>query len=416
MVIARKKRGGGGAAKKMEWAVKVKVVGVGGGGGNAISRMYHDFPRGVEFIAVNTDAQDLELTSARRRIHIGQTVTGGMGAGMNPELGARAAEEDRTEIAEALKGADLVFLTAGFGGGTGTGAMPVVAEVAREQGALTVAVVTKPFAFEGTQRARIAQEGIIKLRDKVDALIIIPNDRIFSIIEKDTPIIKAFAEIDEVLKRAVQGIVDLITSAGIINVDFADVKAVMAGAGSAIVGVGVASGQERCTDAVRQALNSPLLEVTPDGAKGVLFGVSGGRDLKMTEINEAAKIITEAVDPGAKIIFGAYHDRRLKQGQVKVMLIATGFADARPVLGTLFGSESRGASGGNIFKRMVEPATPEPTVKKEPALTSGLETLKPELTVSGMQARREAENNNKEEKEKAESMWDIPTFLRRKKK
>lgn len=392
-----------------QYGVKVKVVGVGGGGGNAISRMSRDFIRGVEFIAMNTDMQDLELCEARKKIHIGRNLTSGLGAGMNPDVGAKSAEENKTDIIDALEGADLIFLTAGFGGGTGTGALPVVAEIAKEMGILTVAVVTKPFAFEGAQRGKIAQEGIMRLKDKVDALIVVPNDRIFSIINKETPIIKAFAEIDEILKNAVQGIVELIVSPGIINVDFADVKTIMSGAGSAIVGVGIASGQERAIDAARQAINSPLLEVAADGAKGVLFGVSGGRDVKMTEINEAAKVITESVDPSAKIIFGAYNDKKLKQGQLKITLIATGFSGARmPAVSSLFNkgenqlsSDMNGAS--SIFKKVTENTSPAVSPKEN--LFSG-----------GIVKSNSLNGLDKEKKEEKISMWDIPTFLRRKKK
>ena len=393
--------------------VNIKVVGVGGAGGNAISRMSEDFPRGVEFVAVNTDVQDLEFSSAKKRIHIGKDATGGLGAGMNPELGFKSAEENKPEIAEALAGADLIFLTAGFGGGTGTGALPVVAEVAKEQGALTVAVVTKPFAFEGAQRTKIAQEGLMKMRDKVDALIVIPNDRIFSIINKDTAIIKAFEEIDNVLKGAVQGIVDLIVSVGIINVDFADIKTIIQNAGSAIVGVGIGTGQERCADAVRQALNSPLLEVSSEGARGILFGVSGGRDLKMTEINEAAAFISESVDPGAKIIFGAYNDKRLKQGQVKVTLIATGFNDssARPALGSLFGGSSNSQKDPAIG-----------TLRRSPEIEAAIQRKKKDPlsimdTDDGKKKDESSDDNQSNESgDEKDSIWDVPAFLRRKKR
>ncbi len=304
---------------------KIKVVGVGGGGNNAVSRMYDCFPRSVDLIAINTDIQDLNQTNARKKIHIGKNLTKGLGTGMNPDLGRQAAEENRSEIAESLKGADMVFITAGQGGGTGTGAAPVVAETAKELGILTIAVVTKPFSFEGTQRNRIAQEGVIKLKDRVDTLIIIPNDRIFSIINKDTSLIKAFEAIDEILKNSVMGITELIMSPGIVNVDFADVKTIMSEAGSAMIGIGVSSGQDRAIKAAGQAVNSPLLETTIDGARGVLFSVSGHRDLKMNEINEVARLISESVDQSAKIIFGAYHDRKLNKGQLKVTLVATGF-------------------------------------------------------------------------------------------
>src|SRR3989344_2692474 len=305
--------------------VSIKVVGIGGAGGNVITRMGSDFIRGVEFIAINTDAQDLEHCDAKQKIHIGRIATRGMGAGMNPDLGRQAAEENQADIAEALKGADMIFLAAGFGGGTGTGATPVVADLARETGALTVAIITKPFTFEGSQRARIAEEGLMRLKDKVDTMLVIPNDRIFSVIDNETPILKAFEKIDEILKSAVSGITEVITSAGLVNVDFADVRAIMADSGTAVVGVGISEGKERSIKAATQAVNSPLLETSIDGAKGVLFCIAGGRDLKMVEVSEIAKIITENVDPGAKIIFGAYSDRKLKAGQIKVTLVATGF-------------------------------------------------------------------------------------------
>ena len=270
---------------------------MGGGGNNAVARMAKNFVRGVDFIAINTDHQDLDHCEVKQKLYIGKSLTRGLGTGMNPDLGKQAAEENRSEIAEVLKGADLVFLAGGLGGGTATGGLPVVAEAAKQAGALTIAVVTKPFAFEGAQRERIAQEGLMKLKDKVDALIIVPNDRIFTIISKDTPILKAFEAIDEVLRNALKGLVEMITMAGIINVDFADVKNIMQDAGVAIVGVGIASGQDRAVSAVNKALHSPLLETSPEGAKAVLLGISGSRDLKMTEINEAAKLVAQTVDP-----------------------------------------------------------------------------------------------------------------------
>ncbi|MBI2506588.1 MAG: cell division protein FtsZ, partial [Candidatus Colwellbacteria bacterium] len=306
--------------------VRIKVIGIGGGGGNAITRMRRDFhARGVEFVVINTDLQDLESCDASRKLHIGRALTKGMGAGMNPELGQQSAEENRSEIAEVLQGADMVFLTAGFGGGTGTGATPVVAEVAREMGILTAAIVTKPFAFEGAARGRIAEDGLTRMKGKVDTLLIIPNDRIFNIIDKNTPVVKAFEKIDDILKSAVQGVAEIITASGLINVDFADVRSVMTEAGLAVIGVGYGGGADRAVKAIGEAINSPLLDISIEGARSVLFGVAGGRDLKMTEINEAAKIITDAVDPEAKIIFGAYNDRKLKNGQIKVIIIATGF-------------------------------------------------------------------------------------------
>ena len=256
------------------------MIGVGGGGGHAVARMARDFIHGVDFIAINTDHQDLDHCDVRQKLYIGKNLTRGLGTGMNPDLGKQAAEENRSEIAEIVKGADLVFLAAGFGGGTGTGAMPVIAETAKQAGALTVAVVTRPFSFEGVQRERIATEGLMRLKDKVDALIVVPNDRIFNVIGKDTPILKAFEAIDDVLRNALNGLVEIIAMPGIINVDFADVKNIMADAGIAIVGVGVASGANRAMDAVNMALHSPLLETSPEGAKAVLLGISGAGTLR----------------------------------------------------------------------------------------------------------------------------------------
>jgi cell division protein FtsZ len=332
----------------------IKVIGVGGGGSNAVSRMSQDFIRGVEFIAINTDHQDLDHCEVKKKIYIGKNLTRGLGTGMNPDLGRQAAEENRSEIAEALKGADIVFVSAGLGGGTGTGAAPVIAEVAKQSGALTISVVTKPFAFEGIQRERIAQEGLGKLKDKVDALIVVPNDKIFSLISKDTPIMKAFQAIDDVLRNALHGIVELVLSPGIINVDFADVRTIIQDAGSAIVGIGTAAGPDRAVKAVNQALHSPLLEVSAEGARGVLLGITGGKDLKMAEINDAAKLVSQTVDQNAKIIFGAYHDKNMKENQIKVTLIATGFssgpyATAAPTSSLFTGGASHDKSSHDAF-------------------------------------------------------------------
>ena len=373
---------------------KIKVVGVGGGGGNAIDRMRRELFKSVDFIAINTDTQDLELCNADTKIHIGKNLTKGLGTGMNPELGRQAAEETKAEIVEAIKGADLVFITAGLGGGTGSGASIVIAEAAKEIGALTIAVVTKPFSFEGAQRTRIAQEALAKLKDKVDTLIVVPNDRIFTVIEKDTTLIKAFEIVDDILRYAIQGIAELISMPGIVNVDFADVKAIMENAGTALVGIGLGSGQDRASSAVTQAVNSPLLEVSIEGAKGVLFGVSGSKDLKMSEINEIAKTISEAVDPSAKIIFGAYHDRNMKNGQIKVTLIATGFSNSSV-------NKSSGPSLSNLFNAPVE-RKPELAFKKEEK--DPADDLKP------------AKPRQPESHKKSSDVWDIPTFLRRKKK
>ncbi|MFZ5982525.1 MAG: cell division protein FtsZ [Patescibacteria group bacterium] len=309
----------------VETFARIKVVGVGGSGGKAISRMIEAKLRGVEFVAINTDAQDLHHNKASEKVHIGKNLTKGLGAGMNPEIGRQAAEENRDEIQDVLKGADMVFVTCGLGGGTGTGAAPIVAETAKELGALTVAVVTKPFTFEGIQRKTIADEGLENLKDRVDALITIPNDKLLQIIDKKTTLINSFKIVDDVLRQGVQGISDLITKPGIVNVDFADVRAIMANSGSALMGIGVASGEERAADAAKAAINSPLLELSIDGAKGVLFNVCGSTDLTMLEINEAANIITESIDPNAKVIFGAVIDEAVKKGEIQITVVATGF-------------------------------------------------------------------------------------------
>jgi cell division protein FtsZ len=397
-------------------ALNIKVVGIGGGGGNAVSRISKDFVRGVEFIAINTDHQDLDYCDVRHKVYIGRNLTRGLGTGMNPDLGRQAGEENRSEIAEALRGADLVFLAAGLGGGTGSGTTPVVAEVAKQSGALTFAFVTKPFTFEGTQRQRIAEEALVKLRDKVDALIVVPNDRIFTIISKETPILKAFEAIDDVLRNGLMGLVELIITPGIVNVDFADVRSIVQDAGSAIVGIGVASGQERAVQAVNQALNSPLLEVSPEGAQGVLLGISGGKDMRMQEINEAAKIVAQTVDPGARIIFGAYHDRRLKPNQIKITVIATGFGSAASSA-SLFG-DGKGFFGnarGMMFP--AEEMKKEEMEKKKPSQVANEELL----FVKNQQSGGEPDASPRDEKNKPgkktdSDVWDIPTFLRRKKK
>ncbi len=312
----------------IETFARIKVVGVGGSGCNGISRMVASKLRGVDFIAVNTDAQDLHHAIAPEKIHIGKNLTRGLGAGMDPEKGRQAAEESREEIRQALKGTDMVFITCGLGGGTGTGAAPVIAEEAKEVGALTVAVVTKPFSFEGARRMSIAEEGLEELINRVDTLITIPNDKILQIIDKKTTLLDAFKIVDDVLRQGVQGISDLIVVPGVINVDFADVKTVMQDAGSALMGIGRATGENRAHEAARLAVNSPLLELSVSGAKGVLFNISGGEDLGMAEVNEAANIITESIDTDAKVIFGAVVDDKLKKGEMKITVIATGFGDA----------------------------------------------------------------------------------------
>lgn len=313
------------AKPDLESSARIKVVGPGGSGNHAVTRMVEHKVHGVDFIAINCDAQDLHHAKANKKIHIGKNLTRGLGAGMDPGLGRQAAEENRDEIHEAVKGADMIFIVGGFGGGTCTGAAPIVAEVGKHSGALTIAVVTTPFTFEGAQRQKISEEGIAQLKERVDALIKIPNDNLLKIITRETSLLSAFDMCDEVLRQAVQGISDLITLPGIVNVDFADIRAILQDAGSALMGVGVATGEDRAVEAARNAINSPLLDMSIDGARGVLFNISGNQDLTMWEISEAAKVITENVDKDAKIIFGAVHDDRLKKGEVKVTVIATGF-------------------------------------------------------------------------------------------
>lgn len=376
---------------------KIKVIGIGGGGGNAISRMYDYFPKSVDLIAINTDAQDLEYCHAKKRLVIGKHVTKGLGAGMNPEVGRQAAEESREEIAQLLSGADMIFLTSGFGGGTGSGATPIIAEIAQELGILTVAVVTKPFSFEGIQRAQIAQDAVMKMKDRVDSFITVSNDKIFSVIDKDTSLHKAFEAIDEVLKNAVLGVAELIISPGIINVDFADIKTIMQNSGAAIIGVGISGGKDRATTASNLALNSPLLENVIDGAKGVLFSVSGHRDMKMSEINDIARMVSESVDPGAKIIFGTYHDKKLNKGQLKVTLIATGFGSTYGRNYSLFSDFESFSKGGSIFQNGAGASSQNQSAKKEEK-KDGL-----------AQAKAHAETQ-----EEIEESWDIPTFLRKK--
>lgn len=337
-----------GKAKNTEHAeieafARIRVIGVGGSGTNAINHMVASKIGGVDFIAANTDAQDLKHSKARKKINMGRTVARGLGTGMNPELGKRAAEESRDDIQEALKNSDMIFVTCGMGGGTGTGAAPVVAKVARETGALTIGVVTRPFGFEGKQRSDVAQSGVDALKSEVDALISIPNDRLLQVIGKDTSVKNAFAMCDDILRQAVEGIADLITTPGIINVDFADIRAVMQSAGSALMGVGTATGENRAKEAALQAIASPLLDVSMQGATGVLFAVAGGDDLGMLEVQEAAQTITENAAPDAKIIFGTINDNSMRKGVVKVTVIATGFPpnNAKPESIFSFGSKKK---------------------------------------------------------------------------
>ena len=373
----------------IETFAKIKVVGVGGSGGNAIGRMMACKIKGVNFVAVNTDVQDLHYSNAPEKIHIGKNTTRGLGAGMDPELGRQSAEENREEIHEALKGSDMVFITCGLGGGTGTGASPIVAEEAKDIGALTIAVVTKPFSWEGSQRAKIAEQGLNQLRDRVDTLIVIPNDRILQVIDRKTPLINAFAIVDDVLRQGVQGISDLITAPGLVNVDFADIKAIMEEGGPALMGIGRATGSERAIEAAKMAIDSPLLELSIDGAKGVLFCVSGGRDMAMSEINEAAQVITESIDPEAKVIFGAIIDDKLRKGEMKITVVATGFDKAK--------------------------ATPSLPLREEKIEKKSFEEINKEKSAKKTDEKDSPKNSNNDNFLE-DDKWDIPAFVRKKEK
>jgi len=390
---------------EIESFARIKVVGVGGSGGNAINHMVNSKIGGVEFIAMNTDAQDLHKSLASKKIHIGKNLTRGLGTGMNPDIGKRAAEETIEEVQGITKGSDMVFIACGMGGGTGTGAAPVIAKTAKEQGSLTVGVVTKPFFFEGSQRMRIANEGLEKLKNEVDALIIIPNDRLLNIIDKQTSCLSAFAMCDEILRQAVEGISDLITTPGIINVDFADIKAVMQNAGSALMGIGSGSGENRAEDAAKAAINSPLLDVSIEGARGVLFAIAGGDDMTMFEIQEAAKIITESIDPDAKVIFGAIRDAKLKKDEIKVTVIATGFPNDRKTTFVKDKPEPK-----NI---LTEIFSSEPEPKQEYA-----EEIKEEIKPFKKEERNEKNRESVKEEQESEDddKWSsVPAFLRRSK-
>lgn len=309
---------------EVENFAQIKVVGVGGGGSNAVNRMIEEGLQGVEFIAINTDAQALMLSNAPRRIRIGEKLTKGLGSGGDPEIGRKAAEESSDELYEALKGADMVFLTAGIGGGTGTGAAPIIGRIAKEVGALTIGVVTKPFSFEGRRRQQVAEQGIEELKGQVDTLIVIPNDRLLEIVDKKASIQQAFRVADDVLRQGIQGISELITVPGLINLDFADVKSIMSEGGAALMAIGRASGENRAVEAARAAISSRLLDITIDGARGILFNITGGPDLTLFEVNQAAEIIKETAHPDVNIIFGAVIDPE-KEGEVQITVIATGF-------------------------------------------------------------------------------------------
>ena len=396
---------------------RIKVIGVGGSGKNAVNHMINSKIKGVEFIVMNTDAQDLHHSLAPKKIHIGKNLTRGLGTGMNPEIGRKAAEETKEEIQGVLKGADMVFISCGMGGGTGTGAAPIVAGVAKEQGALTIGVVTKPFMFEGSHRARLAEQGLDELRKQVDALIVVPNDRIMSVANKDTTFASAFMMCDDVLRQAVEGISDLITTPGVVNVDFADIRSVLSNAGSALLGIGSSTGDNRAQEAALIAINSPLLDISVSGAKGVLFAIAGGEDLRMHEIQDAAKIITEAIDPDARVIFGAIHDEKLKKNEIKITVIASGFPEGiekknlftsnantqKPNTMTSMREEKR-----EIHHSFTEPETKKVEIAQEKNNVVASAPAK-NTTPKEPIAIIDLENENEED-------WSaVPAFLRRKK-
>lgn len=403
-------------AREFELKADIKVVGVGGAGSNAVNRMIAAGLNGVEFWACNTDAQALELSAAKNRLQVGAKLTRGLGAGGNPQVGMKAAEESREEIANAIQGSDMVFIAAGMGGGTGTGAAPIVAEVAKELGALTVGVVSRPFFFEGRRRANQAEEGINEIRAKVDTLIVIPNQKLLEVVDHRASMQEAFVEADKVLMQGVQGISDIITVPGLINVDFADVKAVMQTAGSALMGVGRASGEGRAVEAARNAINSPLLESTIDGASGVIFSVTGGPDLTLHEVQEAANVIYQSVSEDANIIFGAVLDDRL-HGEVLITVIATGFDMViQPPENGFVRSQERVQPQTQPQPQPQQIQQPEPVASPEVSYTDlpSVETpVAEEVSISTLETAEEEEDQPSEEMQKiASDILDIPEFLR----
>lgn len=375
---------------------KIRVMGIGGGGSNALNSMISQSSiQGVDFIAVNTDAQSLLLNQAATKVQIGEDFTKGLGSGGNPEVGATAAEESYEKLKDILDGTDMVFLTAGMGGGTGTGATPVIARAAKEVGALTVAVVTKPFTFEGTRRMVAAEEGIELLKDKVDTLIVIPNQRILDVVDKKLSLLEAFKVADSVLTQGVQGISDLITMPGLINVDFADVRTIMQNAGSSLMGIGTGVGENRAQAAARSAIASPLLEITMDGARGVLFNVIGGPDLTMNEVDEAAKIIASAADSDANIIFGATIDETMRD-QMKITVIATGFDSARQTLREFVAPPVQQNYNVTPQSNSIASNNPQPQMD------------------TNQQDQNQPTNTQTPTQENDEEVWDIPAFLRQK--
>src|ERR1035437_1736912 len=410
---------------EIETFARIRVVGVGGSGKNAINHMIASKVRGVEFVAINSDAQDLHRSLAKRKIHIGKNLTRGLGTGMNPELGKRAAEETRQEIQEALSGSDMVFITCGMGGGTGTGASAVVAQIAKEVGPLVIAIVTKPFSFEGAQRKEIAERGLAELKKEVDAFIVIPNDKLLSVVDLNTTAKRAFAMCDEILRQAVEGVSDIITTPGDINTDFNDIKAIMENAGPALMGIGISEGDDRAATAAKQAVNSPLLDVSIAGAKGVLFVVASSDDMGIMEVQEAARVINESVDKNAKIIFGMMKDEKLKKGQIRIIVIATGFPESPAHAShtgperSLFAlpvekhEEERGRIYHEILKR---------DVKGEPEKSEEKDDMKEDLVIHSKSEEPivTAISHKRDEvtpaPEDDEAWGAIPSFLRRHKK
>lgn len=388
---------------KIESFARIKVLGVGGGGTNAVNRMTELGIRGVEFVAINTDAQALHNNAADKKVHIGKSITKGLGSGMNPDIGRQAAEESQEEIEEVISNADMVFITCGLGGGTGTGAAPIVAELAKNRGILTVAVVTKPFNFEGNKRKEIAEMGYANLKDKVDAIISIHNDRILQIIDKKTSLVDAFSTVDDILRQGIAGISDLITSHGVVNADFADVRSIMQDAGTALMGIGRASGENRAAEAARMAVNSPLLELSIDGAQGVLFNITGGPSLGMFEIDEAAKAITKSIDPDARVKFGAVIDEEMGD-EVRITVIATGFDEGNRKPVTI--PQPAQPEERRVFTTHVPqvPVSPTPPPVVEPPVPP----RRPQFTpISEAPPTNQSASGSDDE-------LDIPAFIRRK--
>jgi len=382
---------------------KIRVIGVGGGGGNAVNSMIKSGTiQGVDFVAMNTDAQALLRNSSDTKIQIGENYTKGLGSGGDPETGRQAAEESEDKIRQTLQGSDMVFITAGMGGGTGTGAAPIVARIAKDVGALTVAVVTKPFGFEGTRRMVAAEEGLESIKDKVDTLIVIPNQRILDVVDRKLSLLEAFKVADSVLNQGVQGISEIITLPGLINVDFADVKTIMSNAGSALMGIGTGSGENRAQAAARGAIASPLLEISMEGARGVLFNIVGGPDMAMTEVDEAAKIIASAADPDANIIFGATIDENMSDG-LRITVVATGFDQNKQQLQQFVGPTNRWMEERKQQQEQQQQQHNNSSVLPNPFVQSGNNTLNGNIN-----------KQNTEPQKTDEEEWDIPAFLRQK--